>query len=216
MIPDVSLNGVSMLSLGWCRESISFPPPAPQSETVTVPGRNSPIRYYDALGRVSYEPREFEILLTMLGSRAEFNALVSETVNPFLGQLVEVICNEESDLYVVGTVSASTSYDPLTGRGELEFSCSDADSYRYHVDETVVEITGSGTVELENDYMPVVPTVVTTDETVLAWTMDDESYQTTLSAGTWEIPELELQAGTNSISISGEGTTTFTYREGRL
>lgn len=216
MIPDVSLNGTSMLSLGWCRESISFPPPDPQSETVTVPGRNSPIRYYDALGRVSYEPREFEILLTMLGNRAAFNTLVSETVNPFLGQLVEVICNEEPDLYVVGTVSASTAYDPLTGRGELKLSCSDADSYRYHVEQTVVEVSGSGTATLENDYMPVVPTVVTTDETVLSWTVDDESYQTTISAGTWEIPELELQSGTNTVSVSGNGTTTFTYREGRL
>ena len=31
-----------------------------------------------------------------------------------------------------------------------------------------------------------------------------------------EIPELELRHGDNIVSVTGEGTTTFAYREGRL
>lgn len=79
-----------------------------------------------------------------------------------------------------------------------------------------MSITGGGTVVLVNDYMPVVPTVTTTVETTLRWTVDGESFNKTISAGTWVIPELELRHGENTVSVVGEGITTFSYREGRL
>ena len=71
-------------------------------------------------------------------------------------------------------------------------------------------------VALSNDFMPVVPVFTTTAETVLTWTVGKDSFHKTLSAGTWEFPELELAEGSNEINISGTGTTTFRYREGRL
>ena len=73
-----------------------------------------------------------------------------------------------------------------------------------------------GTVILSNDYMPVVPVVTVTAETTLRWAIDGESFQKTVSAGTLEIPELELQHGNNTVSVTSEGNVTFIYREGRL
>lgn len=216
MKPDITLDGISMVSLGWLREAVSFPTPQSQSETITVPGRSSPIRYTEALGCVSYQPRSFDITLSMLGSRTKFNGMVAEAVNRFSGRLVKVICSEEPDLYAYGTVEASPAYDPLTGKGQLVFSCTDGDAYRYHAKETVVTLSGSGTVTLINDYMPVVPTVTTTDETALAWQVGTDTFLKSVSAGTWEFPELELQHGINTVTVTGDGTTTFTYREGRL
>lgn len=55
MTPDIKLNGTSVASMGWLRETVSFPVPQSQSNTIVVPGRNSPIRYTEALGRVSYQ-----------------------------------------------------------------------------------------------------------------------------------------------------------------
>ena len=205
-----------MLSLGWLRESVNFPTPQSQSETIVVPGRSSPIRFTEALGRVSYQPRSFEITLAMLGSRARFNSMVSAAVNRFAGQLVRVVCSEEPGLYAVGTLEAAPSYDPLTGKGQLVFTCADGDAYRYHTAETMVTISGSGTVTLENDFMPVVPVITTTAETSLSWTVGGDTFQKSVSAGLWEFPELELQAGTNTVTVSGSGITTFRYREGRL
>jgi len=216
MIPDVKINGTSMLSLGWLRETVDFPTPKSQTNTVVVPGRNSPIRFTEALGRVSYQPRSFEITLTMLGTRAEYDSMVSEAVNRYAGQLVQVICSEEPDLYYIGTIEAEPYYDPHMGKGVLFFSCSDGDAYRYHVMETSVSRNGSGTVTLVNDYMPVVPVITTTAETTLTWMVGSDSFHKTLSAGTWEIPELELAPGNNSVTVSGSGLTTFQYREGRL
>lgn len=45
---------------------------------------------------------------------------------------------------------------------------------------------------------------------------DADAFRKSVSAGTWEFPELELTHGENRIAITSSGTTTFTYREGRL
>lgn len=216
MRPDVTLNAASMAALGWLRESINLPTPQSQADTIVVPGRNSPIRYTEALGRVSYQPRTFEIVLSMLGTRAAFNQKAGEVVNQYAGQLVKVVCSEEPELYMIGTIEITPAYDPQTGKGQLTLSCSDGDAYRYHVKETVVTVTGGGKVILDNDYMPVVPILTATAETALSWSVGTDVFQKTVSSGTWEFPELELQAGRNTISVTGSGTVTFRYREGRL
>ena len=205
-----------MLSLGWLRETVNFPAPQSQSNTIVMPGRNSPIRFTEALGRVAYQPRSFDMTFSMLGNRARYDQLVSTVVNLLAGQLCRVILSEAPTLYAIGTIEAAPSYDPKAGKGTLVLSCEDGDAFLYHVTETVVSNTGGGTVTLENDYMPVVPTVTVTEETTLRWTVDGESIHKTISAGTWEIPELELRHGDNSVSVMGEGVTTFVYREGRL
>ena len=216
MIADVYLDGVSMFGQEWLRENVDFPTPQSQTNTIVVPGRNSPIRFTEALGRVSYQPRSFSITLSMLGTREKFNTMSERLASRYAGQLTKVILSEEPELYAVGTLELEPAYDPLTGKGQMAVSCSDGDSYRYHTEETEIRITGGGTVLLINDAMPVVPAVVTTAETALSWSAGGDTFQKTLSAGTWTIPELELGAGDNSIAITTEGTVTFCYREGRL
>lgn len=154
MIPDVKLNGKSVREMGWIRENIDFPTPQSQTNTIVVPGRNSPIRYTEA--------------------------------------------------------------DPLLRKGTITLECTDGDSYFYHVKESEVVISGSGTVTLQNDFMPVVPVVITTGETAFSWRIGEDTYEKSVSAGTWEFPEMELGAGENRLSVKGEGVTTFRYREGRL
>lgn len=216
MIADASLNGTSMFGLGWLRESIDFPTPQSQTNTIVVPGRNSPIRFTEALGRVSYQPRSFSITLSMLGTRKKFNVMSEALANRYAGQLTKVILSEERGLYAIGTLELEPAYDPLNGKGKIVILCSDGDSYRYHTEETVIQVTGGGTVILENDFMPVVPVIITTAETTLAWSIGGDTFQKSISTGTWTIPELELGAGENSIAITTEGTVTFRYREGRL
>ena len=216
MRADVKINDLWMFAMGWLREEIDFPTPQSQTNTVVVPGRNAPIRFTEALGRVSYQPRSFSITLSMLGSREKFNQMKDVLANLYAGHLCHVILSEEPELYAVGTLELEPAYDPLTGKGQMVLSCSDGDAYRYHTEETEVSITGGGTAILNNDYMPVVPTVVTTAETALSWSIGEDVFRKSVSAGTWMFPELELQEGQNSVSITGEGTTTFRYREGRL
>ena len=216
MIPDLYFDDISMLSCGWLRESIDFHAPQPQNDILTVPGRNSPIRYAEALGRISYQPREFTVVLSMLGTHARFIERSSDIINRFNGRLVNVTKSEDPEVYAVGTLLIQPSYEALTGKGIVTISCTDADSYLYHFNETVQFVTGSAAIVLDNDFMPVIPTVTTTAQTTLSWSVSGDTFTKTLSAGTWTIPELELQSGRNTITVSGSGTTTFRYREGRL
>ena len=165
---------------------------------------------------MAYQPRSFDMTFSMLGGRADFDLLVSMVVNRFAGQLCQVILTEDPTLYAVGTLEAAPAYDPKAGKGQLVLSCSDGDAFLYYTVETEVSFTGSGTTVLLNDFMPVVPVITTSAQTTLGCTIDGESFSRTVSAGVWEIPELELRHGDNTVSITGEGITTFTYREGRL
>lgn len=216
MIPDIYIDDMSMIEMGWIRENIEFPVPESQTETVVVPGRNTPIRFSEALGLISFKPRAFTITLSMLGTRSQFDALVLTASNKYAGRLCRVRTSEESNLYAVGTLQLASSYDPLAGKGQLVMECSDGDSYRYHVDMTEIVQNGNGTVLLRNNYMPVVPMVITTADTALSWKLGTDSFHKTLSAGTWELPELQLFYGENSIDVEGSGMTTFRYREGCL
>ena len=106
-----------MLSLGWLRETVYFPTPQSQSNTITVPGRNTPIRFTEALGRVAYQPRSFDMTFSMLGDRAYYDNLVADAVNLFAGRLCQVILTEDPTMYAVGTLEAEPAYDPKTGKG---------------------------------------------------------------------------------------------------
>ena len=121
MRADVKINDRWMYALGWLREEIDFPTPQSQTNTVVVPGRNAPIRFTEALGRVSYQPRNFTITLSMLGSREKFNQRKDILANLYAGQLCQVILSEEPDLYAVGTLELEPAYDPLTGKGIVLF-----------------------------------------------------------------------------------------------
>ena len=165
---------------------------------------------------MAYQPRSFDMTFSMLGDRADFDRLVSTVVNQFAGQLCRVTLTEDPTLYALRSFEADPSYDPLTGKGQLVLSCTDGDSFLYHKEETTITVTGGGTVVLANDYMPVVPVITVTAETTLRWSVDGESFQKTINAGTWEIPELELRHGNNTVSITSEGVVVFVYREGRL
>ena len=210
MTPDIKLNGTSVASMGWLRETISFPVPQSQSNTIVMPGRNSPIRFTEALGRISYQPRSFSLTFSMLGTRKRYDRMIAEMANRYTGQLIKVSTSEEPELYAIGTLEISSEYDPLSGKGQLAISCEDADSYRYHNKETIVNLTGSGTLIIENDFMPVVPAIT------ISWTIGSDSFRKSLNAGAWTLPEFELQAGRNTVTIQGTGTTTFRFREGRL
>jgi len=216
MIPDVKLDNVSMRNLGWLRESINFPAPQPQTNTIVVPGRNSPIRYTEALGRVSYQPRAFDIVLSCLKYREDFNRMADGIINRYAGQLTKVILSEEPNLYCIGTLVITPNYDSLTHKGQLSLSCTDGDAYRYHTEETEVAVTGGGDIILSNDFMPVVPEVSVTDDATLKWQVGADRFIKTVSTGTWTFSELELGSGENSIHITTAGSVTFRYREGRL
>lgn len=212
---DVTLGGLSIAALGWVRENVEFPPPVPDTNMIAVPGNPVPLRI--STGRISYKPREFSIALSrMCRDRAAFMEKEREIAQKISGQLLKVILSETPAYYYVGTITVSSKYDPITGRAELTLSSTDGDVYAYRAKETSVTFSDGGQKMLMNEFMPVVPKIVTTAETTIQWEIDGTQVKKTLSKGTWTLPELELREGSNAITITTTGAVTFIYREGRL
>lgn len=216
MKPDVMINDISMDSLGWLRESISFPPVKSQTNTVTVPGRNAPIRFSVINNRISYQPRTFKIVLVMLGYRDRFMQMVSDASQKFAGVLSQVIFSEKPDVYALGTLQLESEYDVDAHKGTLTITCEDADAFLYHTQITSLSFSGTVEAKLSCDFMPVVPSISVTEDTKLEWMVDEDTLSKDLSAGTWTIPSLELHQGENTVRITTKGTVTFEYREGCL
>ncbi len=165
---------------------------------------------------MAYQPRSFDMTFSMLGSRADFEILVSMVVNQFAGRPCWLTLTENLTLYAVGTLEAAPSFDPLSGKGMLELSCVYGGCVSLPCGRDGRQRQRGGTVALAHDFMPVVPVITAATVTTLHRVIDDESFQKAVSAGTWEIPEMGLRHGNNTISITGEGNVTFIYRQGQL
>jgi hypothetical protein len=90
----------------------------------------------------------------------------------------------------------------------------DAHPYRLSNTETTVSenVSAGGTVSLINSTMPVVPTITVSANMTIKF----GSFSSSLESGsTYRIPEITLEAGTNTIDITaGSGTITFKYVQG--
>lgn len=102
---------------------------------------------------------------------------------------------------------------PVGSSIEIKFRLSvvqdtvNADNFSY--------VSADGTmkgIRLHNIRKKVVPTITAESDFTLYY--DNNTYS--VSAGTSEIPELELKEGINDVAVTGTGTISFTYREGGL
>lgn len=211
---DTAVDGL------WTLHAWSFPEPEPSENFVTVPGRfKGPLDMSTDLtdGVITYGPRPLSIELeSSEGSRLEREERISELVNRFHGQHVgEIIFPDDFDHYATGRLKVKKLYnDPAHGAVQIAGVC---EPWRYASYETTMRLTAS-TLEQEatltnNGTMPVMPRVVTTAEVTLSFF----GSSLTLSAGTYELPDLLITAGSSvKINYKGAGDITFTYREAVL
>ena len=76
-------------------------------------------------------------------------------------------------------------------------------------------MNGESVISLPNLRKRVVPLVTITADSALHIVY--ETYNIwDLGSGSYTLPELELKAGNNSVSVTGEGTISFSYQEAGL
>lgn len=73
-------------------------------------------------------------------------------------------------------------------------------------------VSGSASITLPNMRKKVVPTITTTAEMTIVF----GGRTSTMAAGTFVIPTLELTEGDNVVTVTGTGNITFKYQEGGL
>ena len=184
-----------------------------KTHTVEIEGSNGVLDFTDFFGAVKYENRKltFKFIKANIipDGFLSLYSLVQETLH---GKKMQVILDDDPAYFYYGRVSIN-EWKSNKGIGEIVIEV-DAEPFKQSITETTISksVSGSASITLVNDKMPVVPTITTNAEFMI----DFGSYNEAFSAGTFQIPELELGEGNNQVYVEGTGTITFKYRKGRL
>lgn len=194
---------------------------APEIKTnmIDIIGANGYLDLTEALGGVKFGNRKIKLDFTFRPS-VDIN-FITETYSYLLssihGKNFEIRFSDQGWYFYLGRVNIG-SLEVERNIAKVSFEC-DCNPYIYSNDETSISRTFSDgfNFELSNDIMPVVPTIECDQR--LSFQFNNNVY--THSAGTFQIPEIELKNGTNNIYVYADdssisATCTFTYREGRL
>ena len=187
---------------------------APKTKTVKidVEGADGAIDLTDFFGEPKYEDCTHKFQFSTIVPQSQFLTLFSDIKNKIHGKKLRISLDADPGFYYVGRcfVSAFTN-EKNVGKISIECEC---EPYKYKLNPTVVQrtISGSGTVNLINSRKRAVPTIKTT----AAFTIAFGGFSTSRSAGTFTVPEFELSEGSNTFTVTGTGTITFTYQEGAL
>lgn len=186
--------------------------PTPKVEVIDIPGGDGVLDLTDFFGETKYNNRELSFEFSTIVPQSEFMELFSRVQNALHGQKVKIILDDDSEWYYLGRITVS-EWKAEKRIGKLTIDC-DCEPYKYNQTETVVKkaVTTTATVILANSRMRVVPKI-TTDA---AMTIAFGTYSGTFSAGIFTIPELVLVEGNNTVTVTGTGNVTFSYRKGAL
>ena len=196
-----------------------IPPAEPKVNYIDLPGGDGSLDLTEAFGEVKYNDREgcqFTFSMNPAGglTDADFEAKKTEASNALNGKQCKITLDKDTDYYYIGRCTVSEYLSDKRLRQIVVTAR--VKPWKYKQDETVVRQTLSTTertITLTNARKTVIPSITcTNDDTKVTF----GTFQTTLSAGTHRILDIQLAEGANAVNISGSGTITFTYQEADL
>ena len=188
--------------------------PPPRIFEVDMTDRDGKMDLSDVIrGRVSYGNRPLSFSFTCTAPQPTWSDLRDDITGFVHGKRMMIIDPDTPNHYYIGRC---TLHEPsFIGEAIMFLEVSvDADPYRLSNTETVVSksVSAGETVSLINSTMPVVPEITVSANMTISF----GSFSISLESGsTYEIPEITLENGVNTIAITaGSGTITVTYRQG--
>lgn len=188
---------------------------APERKTnyVDIPGANGSLDLSNyPQGRPVYKNRSISFNLFRATDELTLDAIRTELRQLYHGKTVQLVLPNDPDHYYKGVMHIGDAGGYHSCRIPVSMT---AEPYKYEpeVTEVTVAVSGSKTVTLANEFMPVCPSITTTGEITLAF----GSSSVSISAGSnIIIPSFILEAGNNTVTITGTATVTFAYQEGTL
>lgn len=206
-------NGTTTASLNLVGAQKTIGSPQPKISTIPIPGSDVTLDFTEAFGGVHYNNRTITLVFLSLHAWSAQMAQDSTVKNALHGQKFYIVFSDDANYYYVGRVTVG-DWEYYRGAGRVVVTI-DAEPYKCKKTETTKSsaITTSGTVTLTNGRKPVVPYISTDAAVTLAWS----GYSVALAAGNDQIvPQLVLEEGTTTITVTGTATVSFRYREGSL
>lgn len=194
--------------------------PELKSEWVEIPAADGSLNMSYALtgGEPTFQMREIVFSLYPIGMNEQEAAAAKMDLMTFChGRETTLKLPEDPDHYFKGvfTIGEKSGYNITTIPVTVT-----AYPYRFKNDVTQVEVTvpssGSGSVTLQNEGRRVIPEFVTTATSSFTVTKGSSTYSFT--NGTTSFPQLYLDAGSTTLTYTGNPGAAFTirYQEARL
>lgn len=194
----------------------STTPPEPKTNLVNIDGINGSLDLSEALtGDVVYNDRTVTASFwTDYGKRADRENILQEILTAVHGRKIKIVDPDYPDYYFYGRVKIKSYSNILPYMTlSLEAIC---DPWRYAKEETTrkIEVTDVevNAVIYNHGVKKLCPSIVVEGSVTLGY----GNYKSTLSAGTYKITDLQLDRGSNVVTVSGNGSITFVYREAKL
>lgn len=198
---------------GLLPKQVIISPPEVKTYLVSVPGRSGSLDFTEALtdGQVVYNDRLLTIIMYCFADEEQLPKMESACKNALHGKKMNIVMDCDPGYYYRGRLSVDWMSEDTIDIATITATC---DPYKYKRAPTVKEfdVSGSLSVTLPNDRMPVVPTVTTDAEMTIVYGENTLVFP----AGTRRAPVLLLTEGQNTLSLTGNGHIKFEYQEGAL
>lgn len=190
---------------------------APKTKTVKidVPGADGSIDLTDYFGEPKYEDCTHKFQFSTIVPQSEFLTRFSTIKNAIHGKKLRIVLDDDPGFFYIGRCYVSSfTNDKNIGRISVECDC---EPWKYKAAKTVVTqaVSGESTISLPNLRKRVVPEVVIEADSAMHIVYNTYNVWD-LGGGSYTLPELELKAGENSVSVTGTGNITFSYQEATL
>lgn len=190
---------------------------APKTKTmkIDVEGADGSIDLTDFFGEPKYEDCTHKFQFSTIVPQSEFLTLFSTIKNTIHGKKLRIVLDDDPGFFYIGRCYVS-SFTNEKNIGKISVEC-DCEPWKYKAAKTVVTqaVSGESTISLPNLRKRVVPEVVIEADSALHIVYNTYNVWD-LIGGSYTLPELELKAGENTVSVTGTGSITFSYQEAGL
>ncbi len=209
---DTALEGA------WTVAGLELTSPDIQTNLVQIPGRSGRLDLSTVLtgGEPVYDDRELTVVLEnsdddRLAREQRIRVIIAELD----GRRMQIWLPDDPDHYLEGRIRVGKNYNDMAHASVTVTAV--CDPWLYRNEETVYNLTAK--TEAQSVYLvnpgrkTVVPVIVVTGGPV---SLVRGTYNWTLNAGTYQLPDLALSSGTHALTYSGAGTIKLSFREAVL
>lgn len=203
--------------------------PQLKTEIISPSTMNGHIDLADYLGERFYENRTLTISFAYLGAKTSFHTIRSTVANYLHGKVMQIVFDDDLAYYYSGRCTVD-SLRTVSNEAyvKLVIVC-DVDPYKYEINSNGtdwlwdpfsfedgiintnrVTVSGSATVTLANRDMIVSPEITSTAAMTL--TFNKKTYA--IKAGKQKMYGIRLPKGESTMTFTGNGTVTISYRGG--
>lgn len=189
--------------------------PSVKTVKIDVEGADSALDLTEYFGEPKYEDVTHKFKFSTIVPQSEFLTLYSTIKNAVHGKRLRIVLDDDPGFFYMGRCYVS-SFTNARGVGTISVDA-DCDPWKYKTVKTAVTkaINGETAVSLPNLRKRAVPEVTVTTDTSLHIVFEASNIWD-LGSGSYTLPELELKAGDNTVSVNGTGSITFSYQEASL